>query len=269
MKVLVVISICFLASVACADLTPAISGMDLKHIRARVIKQHGWSSDFADRAVVEYRKFLFLHFKHPDTYLVPSLAVDEIWHAHILFTEKYAADSEAAFGTYFHHFPSVEDDNATAEAQSASDHSEAYDNLFVLYEQQFGMKPDLLVWGDPNITATATATAATTAIAPEADTGKIASGSCSTGKKRAPSCSCGSAKKIAPSGSCSTGKKIAPSGSCSTGKKIAPSGSCGTGKKIAPSGSCSSGKKIAPSGSCGTGKKIAPSGSCGTGKKIQ
>jgi hypothetical protein len=34
--------------------------------------------------------------------------VDEVWHAHILFARKYAADCEALCGCFIHHQPNSE-----------------------------------------------------------------------------------------------------------------------------------------------------------------
>jgi len=35
----------------------------------------------------------------------PTETIDEFWHAHILDTEKYFADSNRIFGRYEHHYP--------------------------------------------------------------------------------------------------------------------------------------------------------------------
>jgi hypothetical protein len=59
----------------------------------------------ADQLITAYRGFLKLCAWYPDQSIVPSKAIDEVWHAHILDTAKYAADSRAVFGHFLHHFP--------------------------------------------------------------------------------------------------------------------------------------------------------------------
>jgi hypothetical protein len=59
----------------------------------------------ADRRITAYRHYLKLCSWYPDESAVPSQAADEAWHAHILDTAKYAADSDAVFGRLLHHFP--------------------------------------------------------------------------------------------------------------------------------------------------------------------
>ena len=49
-----------------------------------LIKNHGWTEKYADRAIAEYKKFVFLTVVS-DHQIVPSDAVDQVWHAHLLF----------------------------------------------------------------------------------------------------------------------------------------------------------------------------------------
>lgn len=59
----------------------------------------------ADQAVAQYRAFLTLCAWYPDESIVPTKAIDEVWHTHIQDTEKYAEDCLTAFGRMVHHFP--------------------------------------------------------------------------------------------------------------------------------------------------------------------
>jgi hypothetical protein len=59
----------------------------------------------ADQLIAAYRCFLKLCAWYPDQGFVPSRAVDEAWHAHILDTAKYARDTRSVFGAVLHHFP--------------------------------------------------------------------------------------------------------------------------------------------------------------------
>ena len=72
-----------------------------------------------------YRKFLALNMVYPDRKICPTGPIDEFWHAHILDTRAYAADCQALFGEYLHHFPyfgmrGPEDRQALESAFSAS-----------------------------------------------------------------------------------------------------------------------------------------------------
>lgn len=64
----------------------------------------GWTEEKARRVSNEYRGFLFVCWKYPQEQ-IPTLEIDEFWHTHIIFTEKYAADCNSIFGTYLHHKP--------------------------------------------------------------------------------------------------------------------------------------------------------------------
>src|SRR5689334_22386491 len=54
----------------------------------RHMSENGWSSEFAGRAIREYRRFAFIAAAggHPVT---PSDVVDEVWHLHLLYTRYY------------------------------------------------------------------------------------------------------------------------------------------------------------------------------------
>ena len=53
----------------------------------RLAEGQGWSEEFASRAVEEYRRFLYLAATRPGP-LVPSEAVDKVWHLHLLDTRS-------------------------------------------------------------------------------------------------------------------------------------------------------------------------------------
>jgi hypothetical protein len=77
----------------------------------------------ADELIGAYRCFLKLCAWYPGESIVPTRAVDEAWHAHILDTAKYAEDSQAVFGFFLDHFPYLglrgPDDEATWQAAAA------------------------------------------------------------------------------------------------------------------------------------------------------
>jgi hypothetical protein len=76
------------------------TALSLDCVRSRVAKENpDWTTTRVDTAVAEYRKWLVLiALKKFDKLGMCSTDVDEVWHAHILFTRKYAADCEALCG---------------------------------------------------------------------------------------------------------------------------------------------------------------------------
>lgn len=85
----------------------------------------------------EYRKFLALRLAHPDTDIVPSKIVDEMWHRHILDTAAYREDCEAIFGHFVDHFPYF----GMRDEQDAEDLVNAYARTLDMYAEAFGDPP--------------------------------------------------------------------------------------------------------------------------------
>lgn len=57
----------------------------------RLSRENGWSTEYSLRAILEYKKFMFLLCitHHP---LTPSEQVDQVWHLHLLYTRSYWND---------------------------------------------------------------------------------------------------------------------------------------------------------------------------------
>ena len=84
----------------------AFSGeLDLVPIKYKLMREKGWTAERADRTEKQYRAFLFLALRQNGLSLVPSLDIDEMWHAHILDTRKYMSDCARFLGEYLHHYP--------------------------------------------------------------------------------------------------------------------------------------------------------------------
>lgn len=64
-----------------------------------------WTDERVRDLQLAYRRFLAIHLVHDDSCFVPSAALDEFWHQHILFTEQYERDCRALFGRTLHHDP--------------------------------------------------------------------------------------------------------------------------------------------------------------------
>ena len=115
----------------------AIQALDLTPIKFKTTRNedgYGWSADYADKMALAYKRYLILHAKYPEMTLAPEQDIDRFWHMHILDTRKYAADCEATFGHFVHHFPYLglrgEEDAKALEA--------AFVKMHQLYAQEFG-----------------------------------------------------------------------------------------------------------------------------------
>jgi hypothetical protein len=115
----------------------AIAALDLEPIKVKLMHEEsgeGWSLERANAVEFEYRRFLILMKKFPNEHTAPLVDVDTFWHYHILDTLKYAADCDAVFGHFLHHFPYIglrgEDDEAA--------HVRAGMRMKELYEETFG-----------------------------------------------------------------------------------------------------------------------------------
>lgn len=88
-----------------ASTQTAVKGIDLSRIIPAMRQRTGMSADMAMRAEDLYRKFLELRLKYPQQLLIAPKLVDEVWHTHIMDTEKYSSDCQAVFGKPLHHNP--------------------------------------------------------------------------------------------------------------------------------------------------------------------
>jgi hypothetical protein len=64
-----------------------------------------WTKAKTITAISRYLRFLYLVNQYPSLQLAPSPEIDQVWHQHILDTQKYAADCHFLFGRLVHHFP--------------------------------------------------------------------------------------------------------------------------------------------------------------------
>jgi hypothetical protein len=83
-----------------------VAMLDLDPIQDRLVRVNKFEGERLQRAMRMYRKFLALMVMYPDLLISPpSEDADEVWHAHIIHTKKYAADCQTLFGTFRHHNP--------------------------------------------------------------------------------------------------------------------------------------------------------------------
>lgn len=64
-----------------------------------------WNFVRAEKAVLDYQRYMAVTKALGGVQLVPNGDIDEIWHMHVLDTRAYMQDCDALFGEYLHHYP--------------------------------------------------------------------------------------------------------------------------------------------------------------------
>lgn len=112
-----------------------ISTLDFSMIIKKMTKAQGWKQKHAVMAVQQYKRMLFLWKKYGDhENLPPSEEIDEVWHNHILDTDKYQEDCQVIFGQYLRHYPYFGMDNKS----NTQDLNKAFERTRSLYREEFG-----------------------------------------------------------------------------------------------------------------------------------
>jgi hypothetical protein len=122
---------------------------------ARLAREQGWTASFTTLAIGEYRRFLLLFAleqrrqkqspaqsgSRPNVHIVPSPAVDEVWHLHLLYTHSYwDVLCRGILDAPLHHVPA---DGSKGEAESLD---QVYRHTLEIYERVFGGPAPSSVW---------------------------------------------------------------------------------------------------------------------------
>ncbi|WP_314410156.1 glycine-rich domain-containing protein [Streptomyces sp. DSM 40484] len=118
------------------DLTVVRGKLADRATRGREVTNPPVALDSLDQAVEDYRKFLALCEQFRGFPIVPSYDMDEVWHQHVLFTEKYRTDCTTVFGEFFEHVPYF----GRAEANVEED-DVVLTNTRALWEKVYGYIP--------------------------------------------------------------------------------------------------------------------------------
>lgn len=106
----------------------------------RLARDNGWALPFAQRVVLEYKKFVYLAATcgHPVT---PSDEVDQAWHLHLVYTRSYWDElCGQVLGFALHHGPTK---GGAAEGLKFQDWYAATQRS---YEAAFGTAPPADIW---------------------------------------------------------------------------------------------------------------------------
>ncbi|GAB1539778.1 hypothetical protein NUACC21_24450 [Scytonema sp. NUACC21] len=111
----------------------------------RLARENGWSMEYAQRVIVEYKKFAFLAVAagHPVT---PSDQVDQVWHLHLLYTHSYWEEfCPKILLSPLHHGP-------TLGGKSENDKfNDWYSQTLASYTAIFEETPPSDIWPPPHI----------------------------------------------------------------------------------------------------------------------
>lgn len=86
---------------------------NLQDVRTATVARGLASEEEIDMLIVEYRRYMALHLFFPKGRKPISRKVDGVWHIHILFTKDYIEFGQAVFNGYFHHKPSMGQEEIT------------------------------------------------------------------------------------------------------------------------------------------------------------
>ena len=112
-----------------------LANYDFSYVQYRLIKIEHWSEVSATKIMRQYKNFLYLQKKYGDQqHIIPSLEIDEVWHAHILYTKDYAEFCQQFFGRFLHHVPQKPGVAADSKSKVEQDFAATQE----LYKQEFG-----------------------------------------------------------------------------------------------------------------------------------
>ncbi|MCU0440081.1 MAG: hypothetical protein MUC49_19510 [Raineya sp.] len=108
----------------------------------RLAYENGWSLNFTQKAIEEYKKFMFLASISKEM-VSPSEIVDTVWHQHLLFSHFYANFCQK-LGKWIDHVPSTHQVSEKHKFVQAKKHTQE------LYQEHFGKMPED-IWGNHTI----------------------------------------------------------------------------------------------------------------------
>jgi hypothetical protein len=107
----------------------------------RLARENAWSKEYSQRAILEYKKFIFLSYISGKS-LTPSDEVDQVWHLHMIYTRSYWIEmcKELLGGFNLHHGP-------TKGGKAEGDRFNLqYQDTLNLYEEVFFETPPSDIW---------------------------------------------------------------------------------------------------------------------------
>jgi len=109
----------------------------------KLASKRGWGNAFAELAIREYKKFVYLGIIS-DFVVTPSLVIDQVWHQHLLFSKAYRKFCQDVIQTDFDHNPEL----IPMDGQTSTFSAQYMDTL-KLYKTEFGYEPPADIWNRP------------------------------------------------------------------------------------------------------------------------
>lgn len=111
---------------------------------SRKLSSHsGWTSEYTQKAITEYRRFIFLCCVIPGG-ASPSPVVDEVWHLHLTYTDNYWNGlCKKVLGRELHHYPS------RGGEEEKQKHIDWYNRTYTAYQSYFDSLPPADIWPEP------------------------------------------------------------------------------------------------------------------------
>ncbi len=117
---------------------------DVLPFSARLCRENQWHETFAQRCIVEYKRFLFLVLRSKQE-LTPSDQVDQVWHLHLLYTKSYWIDlCQSTLASPLHHLPTK------GGGSELSRFRDQYQATLQCYREYFGAEPPPDIWPSVN-----------------------------------------------------------------------------------------------------------------------
>lgn len=117
-----------------------LNGGAVSGFSQRLMREHGWSRDFVEKAIGEYKKFIYL-ICVSNQILSPSEIVDDVWHLHLLYTRDYwTIFCKQVLQKDIHHDPSSGGGGEKAR------YADCYRATKIAYEHAFGYPPAPDMW---------------------------------------------------------------------------------------------------------------------------
>ncbi|MEM6692018.1 MAG: hypothetical protein AAF664_21495, partial [Planctomycetota bacterium] len=111
--------------------------------RGRLARENSWTQVFAERVILEYKRFCILAMKagHPVT---PSEQVDQAWHLHLTYTRSYwERFCGETLDAPLHHEPTA------GGRQEGNKFQDWYSKTLESYRRLFGVEPPGDIWPSP------------------------------------------------------------------------------------------------------------------------
>ena len=104
----------------------------------RLAAENMWTKEYALRVIEEYKAFMYLCSIGKNR--TPSVAVDQCWHLHLLYTENYWDKFMPILGRNIHHGPT--EGGVIEESRYMSQYSET----LKAYKDVFERTPPIDIW---------------------------------------------------------------------------------------------------------------------------